>query len=63
MLGKLKFMKSSHNKLIIKDNFFKNGGTTYLKGINYNTEEDYELTGGLKEFEVEEIEVYEVSRE
>ena len=50
-------------QILIKDNFFKNGGTTYLKGINYNTEEDYELTGGLKEFEVEEIEVYEVSRE
>ncbi len=47
-------------QILIKDNFFKNGGTTYLKGINYDTEEDYELTGGLKEFKVEEIEVYEI---
>ena len=44
----------------IYDNAFTNGGTTYEKGLNFNTEEDYELTGGDKSFNVKEIEVYEV---
>ena len=42
----------------IFDEFFKNGGTTFEKGMNYETNEDFELTGGLKEFQVKEIEVY-----
>ena len=42
----------------IFDEFFTKGGTTFEKGLNYNTLEDYELTGGLKKFEVKEIEVY-----
>ena len=42
----------------IFDEFFKNGGSTYEKGMNYNTNEDFELTGGLKTFDVKEIEVY-----
>ena len=44
----------------IYDNAFTKGGTTYEKGLNYNTEEDYELTGGERSFNVREIEVYEV---
>ena len=44
----------------IYDHAFTNGGTTYEKGLNFNTEEDYELTGGDKNFNVKEIEVYEV---
>jgi len=44
----------------IYDNAFSKGGTTYEKGMNYNTEEDFELTGGEREFKVKEIEVYEV---
>ena len=44
----------------IYDEFFKNGGTTFEKGVNYETKEDFELTGGLKKFEVKEIEVYSV---
>jgi DNA repair exonuclease SbcCD ATPase subunit len=44
----------------IYDNAFIKGGTTFEKGMNYNTEEDYELTGGDREFMVREIEVYEV---
>ena len=47
----------------IFDNFFSNGGTTFEKGMNYNTEEDYELSGGLNKFEVKEIEVYNVQLE
>ena len=42
----------------IFDEFFKNGGTTFEKGMNYETNEDFELTGGVKEFDVKEIEVY-----
>ena len=44
----------------IYDNAFTKGGTTFEKGLNYKTEEDYELTGGDREFNVKEIEVYEV---
>ena len=44
----------------IYDNAFSKGGTTFEKGLNYYTEEDYELTGGERYFNVKEIEVYEV---
>ena len=44
----------------IYDNAFSKGGTTFEKGMNYNTEEDYELTDGNRVFKVKEIEVYEV---
>ena len=44
----------------IYDNFFIKGGTTFEKGLNYNTEEDYELNDGEREFKVKEVEVYEV---
>ena len=44
----------------IFDNAFTKGGTTFEKELNYNTEEDYELTGGKRTFEVKDIEVYEV---
>ena len=46
----------------IYDNAFTKGGTTFEKGLNYNTEEDYELTGGERTFNVKDIEVYEVIR-
>ena len=44
----------------IFDNAFTQGGTTFEKGLNFNTEEDFELTGGDKKFNVKDIEVYEV---
>ena len=44
----------------IFDNAFINGGTTFERELNYFTDEDYELTGGQKEFKVKDIEVYEV---
>lgn len=44
----------------IFDNAFLEGGTTYEKGVNYQTEEDYELTGGEQKFQVKEIEVYSI---
>ena len=47
----------------IYDDFFTKGGTTFEKGLNYNTQEDFELTGGLNKFEVKEIEVYSVELE
>ena len=47
----------------IFDEFFTNGGTTYEKGLNYDTQEDFELSGGLKKFEIKEIEVYGVHLE
>ena len=44
----------------IYDDAFTKGGTTFERGLNYNTEEDFELTGGDRVFGVKEIEVYEV---
>ena len=44
----------------IYDDAFTKGGTTFEKGYNFDTEEDYELTGGDRIFKVKEIEVYEV---
>ena len=41
----------------IYDDFFTRGGTTFEKGVNYDTHEDYELSGGLKKYDVKEIEV------
>ena len=42
----------------IYDNFLTKGGTTYKKGLNYNTTEDFELTNGNQNFGVRDIEVY-----
>ena len=47
----------------IYDNFFTKGGTTFERGLNYDTKKDYELTGGERVFNVKEIEVYEVIKE
>ncbi len=44
----------------IFDHAFTKGGTTFQKGVNFNTEKDYELTGGDRVFNVKDIEVYEV---
>ena len=44
----------------IFDNAFSKGGTTFEKELNFNTKEDYELTGGERVFQIKEIEVYEV---
>ena len=44
----------------IFDNAFSKGGTTFEKELNFNTNEDYELTGGDRVFQIKEIEVYEV---
>ena len=47
-------------QISIYNNFFTKGGSTFEKGANFNTEEDYELTGGLKTFDIKDIEVYSV---
>ena len=47
----------------IYDNAFIKGGTTFERGLNFETEEDYELTGGDRIFNVKDIEVYEVIKE
>ena len=44
----------------IFDNAFTEGGTTFEKGLNFDTEEDYELNDGERVYGVKEIEVYEV---
>ena len=44
----------------IFDNAFINGGTTFEKELNYKTNEDFELTGGKRNFKIKDIEVYEV---
>ena len=42
----------------IFDEFFKNGGTTCHKGLNYNTTIDYELNNGEQKYLIKDIEVY-----
>ena len=44
----------------IFDNALTKGGTTFEKELNFDTKEDYELTGGDRVFQIKEIEVYEV---
>jgi len=47
----------------IFDNAFKNGGTTFTKGVTYLTKEDFELSGGENKFRIKEIEAYSVGIE
>ncbi len=47
----------------IYDDAFTKGGTTFERGLNFDTQEDYELTGGDRLFKIKEIEVYEVVKE
>ena len=42
----------------IFDEFFKNGGTTCHAGLNFKTENDFELNNGKQKFLVKDIEVY-----
>ena len=44
----------------IFDDAFTKGGTTFEKELNFNTKEDFELTGGDRVFQIKDIEVYEV---
>ena len=47
----------------IYDNYSNKGGTTFKKGLNYKTTEDFELTDGQQNFGVRDIEVYEVENQ
>ena len=42
----------------IYDEFFKKGGTTCHKGLNFKTTKDFELNNGVKNFLIKDIEVY-----
>ena len=44
----------------IYDKAFLKGGSTFERGLNFDTDEDYELNGGERQFIVKEMEVYEV---
>ena len=44
----------------IYDEFFKKGGTTCHRTLNYKTKEDYELNSGEQTYIVKEIEVYDI---
>ncbi len=44
----------------IFDRAFIQGGSTYKRMRNYETEKDYELTDGDQSFDIRDIEVYEV---
>ena len=46
--------------LYIPDKFFINSSYTFIKNLNYLTTEDYQINGGNKFFEIEEIEVIEL---
>ena len=42
----------------IYDKFFKKGGTTCHKGLNFETTKDYELNNGEQKYLIKDIEVY-----
>ena len=44
----------------IYNDFFKKGGTTCLRGLNYKTNRDYELSKGERTYLVKDIEVYDI---
>ena len=44
----------------IYDQFFSKGGTTCHKGLNYNTDEDYELNNGEQKYLIKDIEIYKI---
>ena len=44
----------------IFDNAFTKGGCSFANGLNYEINQDFELTNGEEKFEVKEIEVYEI---
>ena len=46
--------------LYIPDKFFNNSSYTFIKNLNYLTTEDYQINGGNKFFEIEDIEVIEL---
>ena len=50
----------SLDKMKTYDNAFTKGGTTFERGLNFDTLEDFELNDGERTFNVKEIEVYEV---
>lgn len=45
----------------IFDNYFKDGGSTYKANRNYQTNEDFELSGGQQKFDISELEVFVVN--
>ena len=45
----------------IYNNFFKEGGTTFEKQVTYQTEYDYELNNGERNFIVKDLEVYSIN--
>ena len=51
-------------QIVVHDNFFSNKQCyTGEKGVNFNTDEDYELNGGEKYFGIDELEVFQVKWE
>ena len=48
------------NQIKLLDKFFTQGGTTGNKGKTFQTEENFELTGGAELFGIKELEVYQV---
>ena len=44
----------------VNNNFLTDGGSTFKKNTNYDTQQDYELTNGNETFGIQELEVYEV---
>ena len=48
------------NQIKLFDQFFTQGGTTCKKGMNFNTNVDFELTDGAEKFGVQDVEVYQI---
>ena len=48
------------NQIKLLNNFLKQGGITGKKAKNFKTSEDFELTGGLENFIIKEVEIFQI---
>ena len=44
----------------IFDNCLTKGGCTFVKGLNYELDRDFELNNGEENFKIKDLEVYEI---
>lgn len=47
-------------QIFVQNRFLTNGGFTCEEDLNYCTEQDYEINGGIREFGIKDVEIYSV---
>ena len=54
------FYGNKYSNIFLSDNFFKTQGNVAEKGDRFNTEEDFEINGGVQKFDSKQIEVFQI---